>query len=262
MNTLVGNKMKGLTTFDLKMIGVVLMFIDHIHQMFVPMGAPNWLDWFGRPVATLFFFVTVVGFSYTRSKEKYLLRLYSWMILMTVGSFIIETLVGYEEVQLTNNIFRDLLVGSIMMYGLDKIATGFLNKKIDTSILGIIIVLFPIITSLALTALMMNPSTIMISVFGSNVVPSLVFTENNSRVLLIPLMYVTRKYRWLQCLLIVLASVYYLSLEATQWMMIFSIIPIALFNGRKGKEIKNFFYFFYPLHIWILYLISAYIYMH
>lgn len=31
------------------------MFIDHIHQMFVPMGAPDWLDWFGRPVATLFF---------------------------------------------------------------------------------------------------------------------------------------------------------------------------------------------------------------
>jgi hypothetical protein len=34
------SKFKGLTTFDLKVIGIILMFIDHIHQMFVPMGAP------------------------------------------------------------------------------------------------------------------------------------------------------------------------------------------------------------------------------
>lgn len=63
-------KFRGFSTFDLKILGIILMFIDHIHQMFVPMGAPNWLDWFGRPVATLFFFVSVVGFSHTRSKEN------------------------------------------------------------------------------------------------------------------------------------------------------------------------------------------------
>ena len=44
-----------LTTFDLKIIGIVLMVIDHFHQTFVPFGAPTWLDWFGRPVATIFF---------------------------------------------------------------------------------------------------------------------------------------------------------------------------------------------------------------
>ena len=35
-----------LTTFDLKIIGIVLMVIDHFHQTFVPFGAPTWLDWF------------------------------------------------------------------------------------------------------------------------------------------------------------------------------------------------------------------------
>ena len=262
MNSLSKSKFDGLTTFDLKIIGIILMFIDHIHQMFVPMGAPNWLDWFGRPVATIFFFVNVVGFSHTRSKEKYLLRLYIGMIAMTAGSFILQKVVGYEEVQLMNNIFRDLLVGSLMMYGIDKVTIGFSNKKISTMLFGGLTILFPFITSWILTVMMMNPSTIMPAVLVGNFVPTLIFTENSIGVLLIPLMYVTRKHRSLQCLLIALAAAYYFSLGITQWMMIFAIIPIALFNGKKGKGMRNFFYFFYPLHIWILYLISAYVYTH
>ncbi len=61
---------RGLSTFDLKILGITLMFVDHIHQMFYPFGVPDWLDWFGRPVATLFFFISVVGFSHTHDKRN------------------------------------------------------------------------------------------------------------------------------------------------------------------------------------------------
>ncbi len=44
-----------------------------------------------------------------------------------------------------------------------------------------------------------------------------------------------------------------------QWMMIFSIIPISLYNGKKGKSNKYLFYIYYPLHIYTLYLISYFI---
>lgn len=37
---------------------------------------------------------------------------------------------------------------------------------------------------------------------------------------------------------------------------IFSIIPIMLHNGERGRGSKYFFYLFYPAHIYILYLIS------
>nr|WP_277896271.1 hypothetical protein [Enterococcus lactis] len=47
MNTV--RSKRGLSTFDLKILGITLMFVDHIHQMFYPFGAPDWLDWFGRP---------------------------------------------------------------------------------------------------------------------------------------------------------------------------------------------------------------------
>lgn len=262
MNSLSASKFRGLSTFDLKIIGVVLMFIDHIHQMFVPMGAPDWLDWFGRPVATLFFFVSVIGFSHTRSKGKYMSRLYLGMVLMTLGSLVLQKIVGYEEVQLMNNIFRDLLVGILMMYGIDKIAEGHSSKKMSEIFFGILIILFPIITSIVLMMLISTPGTTIVGVWAANFIPALLFTENSVMVLLIPLMYLAKNYRWLQCLLIALTALFFFFQGSTQWMMIFAVLPIILFNGEKGKGMRNFFYFFYPLHIWILYLISAYIYMH
>jgi hypothetical protein len=254
------SKFKGLTTFDLKVIGIILMFIDHIHQMFVPMGAPDWLDWFGRPVATIFFFVSVVGFTHTRSKEKYLLRLYMGMVLMAVGNLAIQKIVNYEAVQLINNIFRDLFVGTLMMYGIDKLSQGRTQKNSRQFMSGLFFILLPFITSGIFIALMSMPSTELFAAWGVIVIPAIFVTENTVMVLLIPLMYLARKCRWLQCAFIALAAVLFFMAGMTQWMMIFAIIPILLFNGEKGKGMKNFFYLFYPLHIWLLYLLSALIY--
>ncbi|WP_376716330.1 TraX family protein [Vagococcus carniphilus] len=48
----------------------------------------------------------------------------------------------------------------------------------------------------------------------------------------------------------------------TQWMMVFSVIPILLYNGEKGRGMRSFFYIFYPAHIWLLYIIASIIYNH
>jgi len=40
--------------------------------------------------------------------------------------------------------------------------------------------------------------------------------------------------------------------------MVLAVIPISLYNGERGPNspaARNFFYIFYPAHIWLLYLI-------
>ncbi|MFB5441724.1 hypothetical protein HQ932_11820 [Enterococcus faecium] len=254
---------KGFSTFDLKILGITLMFIDHIHQMFYPFGAPDWLDWFGRPVATLFFFISVAGFSHTHDKKKYMQRLYFSMVLMAFFTYFLGNIVHYDEVVLINNIFRDLFIGTVMMYAIDLFTDGKNTgswKKILTSIFLFIL---PILLSLFIPLLFSSPVIVqnkIVFMLITSFLPALLLAENNFMVLLIPLLYLARNHRSIQCIIISIVAGIYFFLGTTQWILIFSVIPILLYNGQKGKGMKYFFYIFYPAHIALLYLLSAFLY--
>ncbi|WP_255616313.1 MULTISPECIES: TraX family protein [unclassified Clostridioides] len=48
-------------------------------------------------------------------------------------------------------------------------------------------------------------------------------------------------------------------LENYQWMMIASLPFMLLYNGEKGKSMKYLFYLYYPIHIYILYILGVYL---
>ena len=57
-----------LNATTLKFLAVVLMFWDHVHEMFASMGAPVWLTMVGRLVFPMFLFAASESFYYTQQK--------------------------------------------------------------------------------------------------------------------------------------------------------------------------------------------------
>lgn len=253
-------KVKGFSTFDLKIIGIVLMVVDHVHQMFQPLGAPNWLDWFGRPVATIFFFTSVIGFSYTHDKKKYMSRLFIFMVLMSLMTTVLEKVINFEQVVLINNIFRDLLIGTMFMAGIDQFQAVKNGNKARHLGLGILWFALPFIFTVVAMPIVASQSVpLLFKQIVVGVFPAIILAENNFMVLLIPLLYLFRNNRVVQCLLIALTALVYGVMGSTQWIMIFAIIPIYFFNGQKGPGMKYFFYIFYPAHIALLYVLAAWL---
>lgn len=267
MNTEIVSSKRGFTTFDLKVLGVVFMFIDHIHEMFSIMGAPAWLDWFGRPVATLFFFISAEGFSHTSNKERYLKRLWLGFFLMNIGNYLVQHFFSLGDFGLVNNIFSDLFIAVLAMYGIEQIGEGYKEKAYKKIIIGVLCLITPLLVSGVVMFAMMNGRMSLLAL--SYVLPSTVMAENSIMLYLATILYVLRKNRILQCVAIAVVAVLYAGMDIssmfttnTQWMMVFAIIPIALYNGQRGKSMKHFFYVFYPAHIWLLYILASVIYTH
>lgn len=251
-------KRGGLTTFSLKIIGMILMVVDHVHQMFAPFGVPTWVDWFGRPVALIFFFVSVVGFSHTHSKRAYMMRLYLWMIFMAFFTSGLEAVVHFDQVVLMNNIFRDLFIGTVFMAAVDEFQSA--GKDNPNGVWkGMGWFLLPFISSIILMVLAAKIKLIPHSVFFvlSAVLPSIVTAENGIMVLIIPILYILRDRRLIQVAVIAVVAMFFAVAGSVQWMMVFAIIPIWFYNGQKGPGMKQFFYIFYPAHIAILYIIAG-----
>ncbi|EEK76555.1 TraX [Bacillus cereus R309803] len=54
----------------------------------------------------------------------------------------------------------------------------------------------------------------------------------------------------------------WISIENYQWMMIFALPFLLLYNGERGYNktwAKYMFYVFYPVHIWMLYIIGQFV---
>ncbi|GHT95290.1 membrane protein [Spirochaetia bacterium] len=263
MNTI--REKAAMNTTTIKIIAIVLMVFDHIHQMFAPVGAPLWLTWLGRPVFVLFLFAAADSWHYTKNRKKYLLRLLCGSWAVTILTRIVDTALPNENIALMNNAFTTFFVTALYMLSYDIFVKGVKSKKAGKIIGAIGLFLAPI-------AIAIPFSTAMNVDFSSRIVrqivftlplliPNVIFIEGGVGMVLIGLLfYIFRKWRWAQIAALAVMSImaFVMSKDASnQWMMIFAAIPMMLYNGEKGRGMKYFFYIFYPAHIYILYIIAT-----
>jgi len=237
--------MKKLNRFQLKIIALIVMLMDHMYFAF-PKVFPEWFHPLSRFVAPLFAFLMVEGLFYTRNKLKYNLRLFGWALFMHIGNIIINTAFVSKNLTVHNNIFMTLALGLTILnlFELSKKNDGY--KKWGLFVLAI--ALIPLCVS---------------TEGGLSLIPFILITyfyRTNKKKAMIG-------YGVLFVLLLGISYVPYETLEMTINMLMFNcdflfimVVPfILLYNGERGvsnKFSKYLFYVFYPLHLWGLALIE------
>lgn len=238
---------------NLKFFAVVLMVFDHIFQMWSTAGVPQFFNMLGRPVFPIFLFLMAESFFYTRSKKKLMTRLLIASLLMGAGNLLLNVyLLRNPDITLINNAFSTFFMTTVYMYAWDLLKA----KKI---LKGIVITLLPILPAL-LQVLILNENTPTWLIQLFLLVPNILMVEGGFMVVILGLLfYIFREKRWIQILCLVLLSMglFLLETRGIQWMMVFAAIPMALYDGKKGKGMKNFFYIFYPAHIYIFYILAS-----
>lgn len=250
----------GLNSNQLKIIGCVLMVMDHIHQMFYINGVPDWFTWLGRLVAPIFLFLCAEGFFYTHNRKKYMIQLYIGFAFMSIASNILSNVLPSENV-LMNNIFGTLFLCTLYMSAMDFLKKGVQEKNGKNIFKGIGLMLLPVLTSVLVIAVISIPNISPLILQLVMLIPNLITTEGGFLFVALGVwFYIFRTNRWLQCAgLAALSVIIFLMGDPVQALMIFAIVFMLLYNGQRGNGNKYFFYIFYPAHIYILYILAYFI---
>ena len=251
----------------IKLIALILMVFDHIHQMYASNGAPLWLTMLGRPVFPMFLFTAAESFQYTKNRRNYLKRLLFASWGMTVMTTLLSILVPNPDVVLMNNAFSTFFVTGLYMQFWDWFVEGIEKRKVSfilKSLLGCIIPVLctaPLLLAATLSANEDIPFILIRAlVFISLLLPNILTVEGGFLLVVLGVMfYIFREKRMIQIavLLIMSMAVYVLNHGGIQWLMCGASIPMLLYNGKRGRGYKLIFYIFYPAHIIVLYLIAT-----
>ena len=235
-----------ISSAGLHILAMVLMLFDHLWATIVP--GNDWLTCLGRLAFPIFAFLLVEGYFHTRNLKKYTQRLLLFALLSEIPfnlMYISSPIYPFHQ-----NVIWTLLIGLWMIH---------LNERAAASGKSII----RILTAAGTLAL-------------GSLLGLISFADYNSAgVLTILLFYFFRGKGW-WCIAGQLAGMYWLNFEVMkglsyelalggttfffpqQGFAILALIPIWLYQGRKGYSARWFQYLcygFYPIHMLVLWLI-------
>ena len=215
---------KILSNFDLKILAIITMTIDHIGSIIYPN-----IDAFrtiGRISFPIFCFLLVEGFKHTHNRFRYFIRL---LLFAIITQPIYDYAFNNHELNILFTFSLSfLLLSSIefikkIINKYNKGIENYLYKTISYLLIYIIFLILSIILNVDYQAL--GVSLVLIFYLSPNILLSL---------------------------LLYLIIAITLDVNNIQLYSLIAFIFIYFYNGKKGKNIKYFFYLYYPLHLLLL----------
>ncbi|MCC8051961.1 MAG: conjugal transfer protein TraX [Clostridiales bacterium] len=229
----------GISGSTLKLIAIITMLIDHTGAtvlrsiMRLPEVTGNaalrntWVHIYntsrdiGRLAFPIFCFLLVEGFLHTRSPRKYAGRLFLFALISEIPFDI--ALKGSWFYPDKQNVYFTLLIGLLVMMAIRWLT--------DNGTRRVLLSVLPIAAGMMLAAW--------------------IDTDYNYKgVFLIAVLYLMRNSRLYQCIG---------GAAAISWELPAPIafIPVYFYNGKRGISLKYVFYWFYPVHLMLLYAINT-----
>ena len=227
-----------LNGFHLKLIAICTMFIDHMGYTLFP--GVMWLRCVGRLAFPIFCFLVAEGCVYTHDRKKYALRLLVFAVLSEIP-FDLMTGGGvwnpYDQ-----NVLWTLLAGALVCWLVD----WALKKRLAAALLlaGAAMAAAYSLLELVNTDYGGWGMLLVAMFYGVHRAPGGAVSKMIARAFGLAFFSV--------------ALMGGVSIEL--WSLL-SLVPIWLYNGRRGfsnKAVQYGFYAFYPVHILILSLIAIY----
>lgn len=232
---------------QLKFFMMGLMVLDHI-SFFVSDTTSIIFHIITRCVGVFFAYMIVEGFFHTRNRTKYLSRLASAAAIMAAGNSLLNLWITEPAIRAHNNIFLTLTVGLLMLI--------VVNWTKEVPVLA-----FKLGGAVVTAALLIGGA--MLTEGGTVILPFILITYfTYKKVLLRDACYL------LFSLLLLFTSFQWMGDWSNTLLMLgmnsdfafISVIPfLHLYNGEKGKSTafsKYAFYLFYPLHLWVIAIVS------
>lgn len=256
-------------TFQLKILALIFMTVDHFgfYSTFTTNHDINYIfRIIGRIAAPLFLFLLTEGLHHTKSKKKYIFRLYFASVLTEgMNTLFINTLAPGASASVLGNIFSTFFYVAFYIYFLEQI---FIHKNELKKIILSIIMLFVPVLPIFLSVLLGNSTTWQVLHI---LFPSLITINYSAIFVLIGILWYFIHNKKINCFILLIFSMLSLITPNTaltdfsiniqsfftnpQWCMFLAIPFILLYNGEKGRSIKYFFYLYYPLHQYYLFFI-------
>ncbi len=234
----------GLKKEMLQVIAVILMLSDHIWATYMSFG--NWMTYIGRMAFPIFAFFIAEGFCRTSNVKKYALRLLGFALISEFPFNLFYSSRWFNPYH--QNVMFTLLLGLLAIILIDRLKKDKSAKNIALSFLWLLLITVASVIGFVdygflgvLTVVMFYlfrdfPFAWVLQLVGM-VLINIVFFEGQ----VIPFELAGKSFE-----------------IPTQAFAVFSLIPIWLYGGKKGKKnkvIQYGFYAFYPVHMLILYLI-------